>query len=140
MDIISSLEANEQLQITASQVSTTKNLVRQTIGACLTEMVTMNTLDQYSALLDKFYDVPQIINQIRYQYEFFMNPDIVKNRPEAAKSFCKITSDMLIEFDQTFTFSEHSSQELAWFTACRANDVAFVKQNVKSFASLTDRR
>lgn len=45
LDLISNLEANEELGITPQQVATTKNIVKQTIANCLTEMVTDNVLD-----------------------------------------------------------------------------------------------
>lgn len=37
-------------------------------------------------------------------------------------------------------FHEHTNQEIQWFSACTVNDVAFVKENLKSFSSLTDKR
>lgn len=69
-----------------------------------------------------------------------MNPYVIKDRTQAAETFCKIEPDQLQEVTQQFTFHEHSSQEVAWFTACRANDVQFVRQNLKNFANLTDQR
>ena len=39
-----------------------------------------------------------------------------------------------------FTFHEHTSIEVQWFSACCVNDVAFVKENLKSFSALTDKR
>lgn len=100
LDLISNLEASEELGITPQQVSTTKNIVKQTIANCLTEMVTDNVLDQYSDLLDKFYDVPNVASQIRQEYEYFMNPYVIKDRTQAAETFCKIEPDQLQEVTQ----------------------------------------
>ncbi|CAL6114848.1 Conserved_hypothetical protein [Hexamita inflata] len=140
LDLISSLEVDEDKQISKDNVITTKNLVRQTIANCLTEMVTQNVLENYSHLLDKFYDVSRITQQIRSEYESYINPTIVSNRNATTQEFCRITAEQLEPQSLQFTFYEHTSSEIAWFNACRVNDISFVKLNLKSFSNLTDKR
>lgn len=74
-----------------------KNLVRQTIANCLTEIVVNNELQQYQDILEIFYDERNVIEKIRAEYELYMNPIIINNTEAVRESFCKVTKDQLVE-------------------------------------------
>lgn len=46
----------------------TQNLTRQIIANCLSEMIQDNVIGDYSELLDRFYDIEQVVPIIKEEY------------------------------------------------------------------------
>lgn len=60
--------------ITQEQIISTQNVTKQIIANCLAEMIQNNVIDDYSELLERFYDIDGVVKFIKEEYNQYTDP------------------------------------------------------------------